>query len=353
MPARTLLPIAALFGLYGALPGMASADGFFERLRKFDAETFHDDMSEQVLRRANQIDNMFGDDRIDDEAQQSRIRVYTDLDWDEDDGTDVGIKARVHLVLPNTKERLRLEFNGADDDDELDDDDNDGASGDDEQERSLALNFVAERSQRSKTDLGLGVRYRDSSLVLYEKLRHRHYFDGDNWLPRMTNEVRHYGDTGWEYRGQLDFDRSFSESWFTRWRSELRWYENKDAEDDEPITDLPCNDGYCINQLFYVYQRFDNPNHAIAYDWLNYFVTEPDTQLDELQLRVRYRHRLKWDWLHFEVRPRLRFLEEDDYSSRWSLLFRVEGIFGYDDSSQIQFREVDSIIDNTGAPVPQ
>ncbi|GJL81234.1 MAG: hypothetical protein DHS20C01_08680 [marine bacterium B5-7] len=321
-------------------PLTASANKIGDFFRQFDPEEFHNDMSQRVLTTANKIDGLFGNDRIDDESQQTRIRTYVDTEWDSETGTDIGIKLRAHLVLPNTKDRLRIEFNGSDDDDTLDDPNEEDLTSDSEKERTVGLNVTANRGRRSQTDFGLGLRYRDSSLVVYEKARHRIYLSGDKWLPRLTNDLRHYGDTGFEYKAQLDFDRVFTDYWFFRPRTEIRWYENQETDED----DLKCNDGWCFNQFFSLYQRFDNPDFAIAYDWYNYFVTEPDTQLDELQLRVRFRQRVKWDWLHFEVRPRVRFLEEEDYDARYSVLFRVEGIFGYQPGAETQFKEVEHLI---------
>ncbi len=330
------LALSAL--LLALCSGPAVAEGLLDRVDE-NAEEFQEKTSERVLKIANGIDSLFGDDRVDDETQQTRVRAYSDLEYDSDSGTDFALKLRVHLVLPNTKERLRLDFNGSDDPDSINDEDEDRETANEERERDVGLNLSAVNRSRSKLDLGLGVRYRDSSLSVYEKARHRYNFSGDKWLPRLTNEIRHYGDTGWQYKGQLDFDRSFSEQWFFRTRSELRWYENDETDED----DLKCNDGYCVNQHFSLYQRLDSPRHALAYDWFNYMVTEPDSQVDEVRLQVRYRKRVKWDWLRMEVRPRLRFLEEDDYDSRWSLLFRLEGVFGYDPVADVEFRQMEQI----------
>jgi hypothetical protein len=43
------------------------------------------------------------------------------------------------------------------------------------------------------------------------------------------------------------------------------------------------------------------------------------------------------------VRPRLRFIEEEDYNARWSVLFRLEGIFGYVPQTTERFGTIESI----------
>ena len=335
---RTLFPLLAL--VLGAFCTSSAMAQISKAIEDFDAEEFHETWSQRVLDTANRIDSWFGDSRIDDEAQQTRVRAYGDLEFNEEDGTDLRVRIKARLVLPNTKERLRLELNGTDDENPWAEEDRDTEEARENRERTLGLNFNARRTARANTDLGAGIRYRDSDLALYLKGRHRVYFSAEPWLPRLTNEVRIYSDTGWQYQGTLDFDRELSDIWFFRSRSELRWYEDKDTEENDQI----CNGGYCMNQFFSLYQDFPDRETAIAYDWNNYFVTEPETRLEELQLGIRYRRQTKWDWLHYEIRPSVRFLADTDYEDQYSIVFRLEGVFGYSDSTQIRFRETD--VDN-------
>ena len=337
MKKSLFLPTVLALGF--TVPGVSSAQ-ISQVIEDLDPDELHETWSERILDTANRIDSWFGDDRIDDEAQQTRVRAYGDLEFNDEDGTDLRIRVKARLVLPNTKKRLRLELNGTDDENAWSEEDRDTEEARENRERSLGLNFNTNRTARSNTDLGAGIRYRDSELAVYAKGRHRVYFNAEPWLPRLTNEVRSYSDTGWQYQGTLDFDRELSDIWFFRSRSELRWYEDKGVEEEDQI----CNDGYCMNQFFSLYQDFPDRESAIAYDWNNYFVTEPNTRLEELQLGIRYRRQTRWDWLHYEIRPSVRFLADTDYDDQYSIVFRLEGIFGYRASTAIRFRETD--VDN-------
>jgi hypothetical protein len=328
--------LAATLSFCIASPSPATAQ-IADAIDDFDPQELHESWSKKVLDTANRIDSWFGDDRIDEEAQQTRLRAYGDLEFNDEDGTDLRVRVKAHLVLPNTRERFRLELNGTDDENAWSDEDRDTEQARENRERTLGLNYNASRGARTSTDLGVGARYRDSEASLYLKGRHRAYFPAEQWLPRLTNEARVYTDTGWQYQGTLDFDRELSDIWFFRSRSELRWFEDRDVEEEN----LNCNNGYCINQFFSLYQDFPDRDTAIAYDWNNYFVTEPENRLEEVQLGIRYRRQTKWDWLHYEIRPSVRFLEETDFEDQYSIVFRLEGIFGYRAETELRFRDTD------------
>ncbi len=334
MQSRHLLVASIALGLILPLPAWSQLS---EALDSFEGDEFHDKWSRRVLDTANRIDSLFGDDRIDEEAQQTRVRAYGDLEISEDGGTDFRVRVKAHLVLPNTKEKLRLELNGTDDDNAWDDEDRDTDQDAEDRERSLGLNFNARRSDRTNTDYGIGARYHDSSLAAYLKARNRVYFQAENWLPRLTNEIRVYSDTGWQYQGTFDMDRELSDVWFFRSRTEARWYEEKDVEED----DMYCDGGWCLNQFFSLYQDFPSRKVSIAYDWNNYFLTEPDAHLEEVQLASRIRFQSRWDWLHWEIRPYVRFLDETDFRDQYGIVFRLEGIFGYKAKTELRFRDTD------------
>ena len=108
-----------------------------------------------------------------------------------------------------------------------------------------------------------------------------------------------------------------------RARTRIRWW-----EDDEK-----CNDGWCPSQHFYLYQRLKSRKHLFAYEFSTYFESNPldesDDYVERSLLKLRYRRQSKWDWLFWELSPRVTFKREHDYDGKFAMLFRLESIFGY------------------------
>ncbi|MEH6606846.1 MAG: hypothetical protein V7711_14775, partial [Pseudomonadales bacterium] len=93
----------------------------------------------------------------------------------------------------------------------------------------------------------------------------------------------------------------------------------------------------CTDQIFTVYQKLHSPEHAIAYDMGLYFDTKPEAKMVGRGIRIRYRHRVFYDWLYAEVAPAFSQRDEFDWENQWSIFFRLEGVFGYDsDKAEIE-----------------
>ena len=65
--------------------------------------------------------------------------------------------------------------------------------------------------------------------------------------------------------------------------------------------------------------------------WENgvYLDTEPDFDVTDIQMKLRYRQRFFRDWLVLEIAPQVTFPKEHDHEINPGLVFRFEADFGY------------------------
>jgi hypothetical protein len=279
-------------------------------------QEFHTKWSDKTLNLANQIDSFFGNQRIEEDAQQTRIRVKLDAGYD-DDGGSLGGSVSARLSLPRA-EKWALTIGDLDADDEDNDLLDDGSA-----TGGVGLRFTPKSDRLRQFSVDFGFRKPDDHYRLYVRGRHRYTFVHDKWNTRFDNKLWLYSSFGAEFDGNVYFERKMASSSLFRARTRLRWWE----DDDE------CNGDYCPEQRFSFYQRFNSPRHALAYEWFSFFESEPEDgssdYLDKSYFRLRYRHMTRWEWLFIEYRPRVSFKREDDYDASYDFTIRFEGIFGY------------------------
>ncbi len=124
-----------------------------------------------------------------------------------------------------------------------------------------------------------------------------------------------------EYRGEVQFDRIIGPNFFFRPLSVLRWYGNNTDE---------CNDGWCFDQFFSLYQRINSARQAaLAYDVELYFRNQPSLTVFDTVFKVRYRQMTPKEWLFWEVEPAVHFPYDYGSDPTFRILAKLEGVFGY------------------------
>ena len=299
-----------------SVPSMALAGEHTEALNT-GTESIQQSRSKKVLKLADGLDSFFGDSRIEDDAQQTRVKLRLDLEQYESDSLDARVRLSARLSLPNLEDKWAVIINGDDDEDDV------VIDPAEEQEREVALRYNARNNQDRNLSFDVGLRRPDSKYELFGRARYRRTDPLGQWISRFDNKLYAYSKFGFEYDGKLDFDRALPPSFLFRSRTRLRWWED----------DSKCNGGVCPEQHFLLYQRMKNSRHALAYEASTYFESEPaDDSSDYFKLgrvQLRYRHRTPWDWAFIELRPAVDFSRHEDYAPSWNILLRFEAIFGY------------------------
>lgn len=280
-------------------------------------ESFHENVSIRVLKAADIIDGFFGSQRIEDDAQQTRVSVRLDYRMIESEEDDLGASISGKISLPRLEDRWSLIIGRDDDEDSLDQPEDANI------DRGVALRFDAINSLTKNVSFDIGVRRPGDSYEVFGRARHRRTRPHKIWVSRFDNKLYLYHNYGLEYDGIFDFDRPLSKTKLFRYRTRIRWWE-------EPSE---CNEGFCPEQTFIVYQRLNSPKHAMSYEFRTRFQSKPedgsDDYVDVSYLRLRYRHNTKYDWLFYEIQPQIAFRRENEYDGRLSLLLRLEAVFGY------------------------
>jgi len=299
-----------------------------ETVKEGKVDAFHNDWSNKVLRMANKLDGLFGDERIEEDAQQTRATVR--LDMRAEDGQSVDFRGRIsaRLSLPNLENKWAVIINGENEDEQFSAVDDENT----EDDRSLALRYSSISSLTRNLSFDAGVRRPDGKYELFVRGRLRNTRPVSNWLNRMDHRLYYYYSFGAEYDGFMDFDRALPPSLLFRSRTRLRWWES----------DKKCNGGICPEQHFTLFQRMKSNKHALAYESSTFFQTRPfegsreddnsvssGEVVSETLLRLRYRRKTRWNWAYVELRPEVVFPRYNNYDATWRMMLRFEGIFGY------------------------
>lgn len=301
---------------------MAAAQSTQEAAQEPDRiDGIHEDWSQWVLKKANDIDGFFSNSQADEDAQKTRIRAWVMGRYDGNEDFKLRLRVRARLSLPETEGRLSLVIGDEEDERRLDELD------DSQQNVSLQL-----RSQKDtlfkQIRFDLGVRRRDSRYQPYVRARHMKVVETQGlWVPRFTNSFYYFTKSKFEYRGEAQFDRVFGRDFFFRPTSVLRWYENNPDE---------CDGGWCFDQFLSLYQRLNrSQSEALAYDIEIYLRDKGEHTVYDTVLKTRYRRMTSKEWMFWEVEPGIHFPSKYDYDPTFRLTLKLEGVFGYNTKANI------------------
>ncbi len=279
----------------------------------------HATMSKGVLATANWIDSFCDDSRIESEDTRTRFKVTFTAFSEEGELIGFDIKPRLKLVLPRFEDRLQLIVSGDPDDDFS----NENAPDRDIREEigekedngvTTTLQYFLKETRRRNISFQTGLRISGFAPVLFLGPRYRQTIDLDPWALRFTQRLRWFTDKGWDSNTRIDLERPLLGRFFFRTSTEGIWTQDKS--------------GYSYNLRFLLFQPLSE-QRTLSYEWNNLFQTEPNNQLNETNLRLRYRQRLWRDWLFFEIAPQAAFLKERSFKISPGMIFRLEVIFGY------------------------
>jgi hypothetical protein len=296
-------------------------DSFLER--SIDAlDERHEQISSRVLATADWLDSFFASDRIDAEAQKTRLVMGFSLFAEDSQGVKFDVGTRFRLSMPFLTERLQLVFSG-DPDDEIG---TDTVPRQDlrrrlrqqrEQTVTVGLRYQLRQTLASNTSLRGGLRLRNGTPVLLLEPRYRQDLPlGACWLLRFTQRFIAFSDDTYEVRTAFDLERPLSEisdEFFFRITAEGNW--------------LSDRIGYEPALHFNLFQTL-SPRRALDYRISNYFQTRPNLRRESTVVSVLYRQKLGRDYLYGEVAPQLAFPRERNFQPTLGILLNIGVIFG-------------------------
>ncbi len=276
-------------------------------------------MSGGVLATANWIDSFFDDNRIESEGSRTRFKVTFKTFTEEGELIGFDTRARLKLVLPHFEDKLQLIVSGDPDDDF----DIENAPDRDIREEigekqdngiTTTLQYFLKETRRRNISFQTGLKISRFEPVVFFGPRYRQTIDLDPWALRFTQRLRWFTDKGWDSNTSIDLERPLLERFFFRTSTEGIWTQDKS--------------GYFYNLRFLLFQPLSK-KRTLSYEWNHFFQTEPNNQLNEMNLRLRYRQRVWRDWLFFEAAPQAAFLKERSFKISPGMIFKLEVVFGY------------------------
>jgi len=267
-------------------------------------------VSYRVTEFANWLDNFFGDDRIYDESQNSRLKLNLLQINEEGYQPRYETSLQGKLTLPNTQKRLQLLFES--DPEENANADTTVVEAVEAQEQSLGLRFIQITTDWLRANTDVGVRFR-SGLDTFVRFRLRGLFNVGNWNLRATETLFWRDSTGPGETTRLDIERRFAKTWLFRATSKASWL-------DETRQFNMGQDFFLIHTI--------NQYRAIIYRTGLTAISEPKMQTTGYILSVRLRQQIHRNWLFFEINPKILYPQAEDFHARHSLTFKLEVIFG-------------------------
>lgn len=318
----TLLFPLQLLGAEPSVPQPAPAIPQTPQSDRFDSmEARRDSLSGKITSFASRIDRFFGGDRHYQESNDSVFKLA--LTRADGYGGDhkFTLAARLNLRLPVTQGRLRLL---------LETDPEQNITAEPTKGQPVLLNqvvapasyAVAVRHEKKKesrwyynTDVGIKFRGMTAAPNPFTRARGSYSVPLGEWQLKAAQSVYWFNSIGAGETTQLDLERIISAPFLFRASSNATWLHEKQNLD--------------MRQDLSFFHTL-NDRTALLYQASVIGVNNPQVQVMDYVVLVHYRHRLRQEWLFFELSPQLHFPREKNYQSSPALSMRLEVLF--DDS---------------------
>ena len=256
----------------------------------------HQQITEGILEAVNRFDRLFGDERVAQETDRSRFAVQLGIRADERDGAQLEQRVRLHVEIPNARQRLLFFFE-------------DDAQTEEPSRWSAITNAIQE--SRPLTGLRLAIRQMGrfrfvtdaglrwgSAIQAFGRARLSLCREWDLWAQRLTQSVIWYTRDGWRAVAEAQWTRKVSDKRQWRFTSQLDWREGvSGVEPSQTIEWLIV------------------PSPVRGHRWTlrGAWPETPACREATYVLEYTFRRRVYRDWLFFGIGPRVDFSQAHDY----------------------------------------
>lgn len=278
-----------------------------------EVDRWHETVSLQVSRTADNIDEFFGDKRSQEEMNDTQIRLNTAIQYE--DLTDLTLKFSLsgNISLPHLSERLQILVDTDGRERNLKQGLQTAPDVTDEQKSIFTgLRYVTRETRRSLISLDGGMRWRGGPVPVI-RLRGRRTFVYDEWAIRLVQTGFWVSDRGFGEQTRVDFERKLDDQHFLRLTPSKIWSEWSDGVDLRHVVSV-------------VHIRDEDNMIALELDIQGH--TRPSAVVDKYEASLRWRTRGHRPWLFYEVASGMAFKRQFNYEIRPVLSVRVEATFG-------------------------
>lgn len=279
-------------------------------------DVFQEKGSSLVVSAAEWIDSFFDDPRYLAEENRTRVKLKLGLGYSKYYEFESRSSIDLRLNLPRLEDRANV-FLRLNDDSDFEADTNpipntESGQKNDREQLTAGFQYFLTMGEKYNISVDTGV----SLNYVYGGLRYRHLHNlfWDEWTGRFTNRLRWYSDDGWENKASYDIERFFGDHYFSRTIFTAVLAERYDGMPFSAITRL---------------YRVIDIDSAMVFDIGSFFDTEPEFEVTDVQVKLRYRQRFFRDWLVLEVTPQVTFPAEFDHEYNPGIVTKFEFDFGY------------------------
>lgn len=271
----------------------------------------HDSVSRQLVERTEDLDQFFGDERIEDDPRVALVRLRLQGTWEEKGEFPTRARVKVRLPFPRTERRLQLVVDSLDGTEELPAEE---AKLEEEQdEESFAgLRIAPILDRRRAVSLDLGVRVH-SGLEARGELRFQRSFTFGSFGGRALQGFFWREGEGWGERTRIDVEHGAGMFGIARSRSEAEW-----SEDTRGVE---------LGQSLGVARPLTEHTAILATIGAAIH-TRPVWIVDGYSAEIRLRQQLHRRWIFLEVSPGAEFPRERRYEFTPRLRLTLELRFG-------------------------
>lgn len=290
----------------------ASPTGEVMEVQSGPINAWHSRWSSNVISAANYIDTFFADARLDEESNETRIKLSLGVYASEVDDVKVVNKFHLRLHLPGTSKRLQLVF-----DDLVESDDpnnaNDVLTDINDSTPDVALRYNLRKKKNYKLDADLGVRLGGSNPLFVRVRGERRINVTEKTKLRLTQSVRWLSEDGWVSLSQFQVNHQLAWNLLFRSNTELEWPEEQR--------------GVRPAQTFSLFQTLTR-RRALRYEIGGNWPESPGPTDTRYFTSISHRRRIHSHWIYLEVKPGVEFLQTEDYDLSLFVTVQFDFIFG-------------------------
>lgn len=281
-------------------------------------DTTHDAISQEILALSNRIDSFFGDERIDDEANTTRIRIFHNTTINEGDTPLHELGYRIQLKLPRTEKKLQLVVQRDENEDEPGaanvprQQGTEGARENLSDNTTAGLRYILDVAD-IKFSSDAGIRVDKWPPQAFARFRFRKNIRFGRWMFRPVEKLLWIDREGWFSQTDLNFDNRLNDAWLFRYVNKFLW-DNVD---------------YVLRyQTGPTWFQKISDSTGISYSAISFWEDEPGWAVHNYAFSAGFRQLIYKQWFFWEVTPTLSFPRENSFHRTPGATIKLEAIFG-------------------------
>ena len=295
-------------------PSWATPPGFAAALKTW-VDSAHAGISQRILGTADYFDGFFGDERIDNEKQNTQIFLEMASTVGPDAAPVFSFPIGIKLSLPRLKNRVQFAV------DTMLQEESEVAANESEEQNTdiqirLRYKMLEQIGRWVGVDAGVKMNFDTigwKTLEPFSAMRFRRTFGFEPWAIRLTHLTSWHGQSGWSGLSAVDLERYLSQKTFFRIRGTSKYAEEFSGQ--QYTTTL-----FLRRQLSH--------NRAIGLQFFSEGHTHPDMQTDMSEIQFTYRRRIYKEWAFLTIQPAIQYAREENFAMRPLLRCNAQFYFG-------------------------